>query len=142
MAVSIENSISMPVVVNSTAASALVQVERSRAQSTVPANAEYIPVGGQGLPQDGQAVAAEQTQAKSPEADLSGLSDAVSKLNDHMQVIRRNLKFTLDEDLGRMVVTVTDAETNEVVRQIPSEETLAVAKNLQGLKGLLLKTEV
>jgi flagellar protein FlaG len=38
-----------------------------------------------------------------------------------------------------MVVAVVDAETQEVIRQIPSEEVLAIAARLDEARGLLFE---
>ena len=40
------------------------------------------------------------------------------------------LQFTVDEDTGKSVIKVTDRQTKEVIRQIPSEEMLQIAKAL------------
>ena len=58
------------------------------------------------------------------------LDDTISQLNDSLQNVQRNLEFSVDKDAGRIVINVKDKETDEVVRQIPSEEVLELAKNL------------
>ncbi|MCW5626594.1 MAG: flagellar protein FlaG [Burkholderiales bacterium] len=50
-----------------------------------------------------------------------------------------NLEFSLDDETGKTVVRVVDKETQEVIRQFPSEEMLAVARNLQRIQGFLLE---
>ena len=37
-----------------------------------------------------------------------------------------------------MVVTVRDAETLEVIKQMPTKEALAVAKQIESMLGLIL----
>lgn len=64
------------------------------------------------------------------------LSEAVDKINEMLEG-RQMLTFQLDEESGRMVIRVIDAKTNEVIRQIPSEETLNFAKYVDGLIGLI-----
>ncbi len=59
------------------------------------------------------------------------IDKAVTDLNSSIQSIQRSLKFSVDEELGRIIINVTDKKTNELVRQIPSEELLEVARNLQ-----------
>jgi flagellar protein FlaG len=56
------------------------------------------------------------------------LEAAVSKLNDYVQSIRRTLSFSIEESTGRTVISVYDAETEELIRQIPPEETLKLAE--------------
>jgi flagellar protein FlaG len=48
------------------------------------------------------------------------------------------LNFSIDEKLGRPVVTVRNESTGEVVRQIPNEVVVRVAHSIDELKGLLL----
>ena len=51
------------------------------------------------------------------------------------------VEFSLDADSGRVVVKIIDSATQEVVRQIPMEEMLALAKALDKFQGLLLHTK-
>ena len=59
---------------------------------------------------------------------------AVEQLNDYVQSFQRDLKFSLDEDLGRTVVSVVDRNTQEVIRQIPNETALQLARNLKAMQ--------
>lgn len=70
------------------------------------------------------------------------LLDAVKQINDFIQVARRDLVFSVDERTGQTVVTVVDAQTQEVIRQIPSEEVLAIAARLDEARGLLFESKV
>ena len=58
------------------------------------------------------------------------LESLVSKMNENSNK-PPHLKFSVDDTTGRTVITVTHAETKEVLRQIPSEEILAVAKMMK-----------
>jgi flagellar protein FlaG len=58
------------------------------------------------------------------------LQQAVSKLNDYVQNIQRNLQFSIDKESGVMVVKVIDTKSEKVIRQIPAEETLRLARSL------------
>jgi flagellar protein FlaG len=50
-----------------------------------------------------------------------------------------SLQFSIDDDTGKTIVRVSDAETGEMIRQIPSKELLEIARSLDKLQGLLLK---
>jgi len=54
----------------------------------------------------------------------------VHQLKTQSQSLRRDLQFNVDDSTGRVIVTVRDSETNEVIRQIPSEEILALSRHL------------
>jgi len=64
------------------------------------------------------------------EIDPKKLDDAVRDLNEHIQVVQRELHFSVDEDSGRTVIKVMDLATQEVIRQIPNEEALTYARKL------------
>jgi flagellar protein FlaG len=79
---------------------------------------------------------------KKTKPDKDQVTAAVKNMNDFLQMVRRTLQFTVDEDSGEMVVQIKDAQTNQVIRQIPSEEMLKLAKQLDKLKGLLFEDKV
>ncbi len=93
----------------------------------------------QDLPASGNALPL-QPQEKASDTEVA---EAVSNLNDYIQVIRRELEFRVDKETGRTVVTVLDAETGEKIRQIPSEEVLALARNLgpEAKTGLIISAD-
>jgi len=71
----------------------------------------------------------EEERGRQP-VERQQLDKAVAKLNDYVQVVRRELQFSVHDDSGRTVVKVLDRDTGEVVRQIPSEEMLEVVDQL------------
>jgi flagellar protein FlaG len=52
------------------------------------------------------------------------------------------LQIEIDPDLHRPVVKVVDTQSGKVIRQIPAEEMLAIAKHLNQVEGLLFKETV
>ena len=69
------------------------------------------------------------------------VKEAVGNLNDFVQKLSRTLKFSVDEESGRTVIKVVDSETKQVIRQIPPEEVLALARNLNNGEGVILKDQ-
>lgn len=84
--------------------------------------------------------AVEAAQARRTEQSAA-VDDAVARINDFVQVVQRDLRFSVDDTTGRTVVKVIDAETDQMVRQIPADEILAIAENLQELQGVLFRGE-
>ena len=68
--------------------------------------------------------------SKSDEVSETVMKAAVTRLNDYVQNVQRNLEFSVDEVTGCTVITVLDAQTDEVIRQIPAKEMLAVMQDL------------
>lgn len=99
---------------------------------------------GKSLPNTGSGVPNATTQRVNSLSHEEVL-DAVRNLNDFVQNSRRELNFSVDDQTGRTVVKVIDHETKEVIRQIPAEEVLAVARRAaeeMDDKGNLFKVEV
>ncbi len=67
------------------------------------------------------------------------LGEAVSRLNDAVQALSRKLQFRIDSQSNRVVITVIDRETDEIIRQIPAEEALAMANHIEQAGGLIVR---
>lgn len=67
------------------------------------------------------------------------VKEAVQEIRQVVAPLAQSLQFTIDEATGKILVRVVDAATQEVIRQIPSEEVLAIARALDRLQGLLFK---
>ena len=89
----------------------------------------------------GSAQEAQRAQA-GQEPDHATLLQAVDEVRNAIKPVAQDLLFSIDDDSGRTVVKVVDSSTDEVIRQIPSKELLAISKALDKLQGLLLKQEV
>jgi len=66
---------------------------------------------------------------------------AVSDINKAIQNFSQGLQFSVDKDTQRVVVKIVDQQTNQVIKQIPTEEALEISKSLSKLQGLLVKHE-
>jgi flagellar protein FlaG len=86
-----------------------------------------------------QPVVSEQNSQQQQRTEA--LREKVAQLNDYMQNMNRNLQFSVDDASGDTVVKVIDAETEEVVRQIPSEEILEARHAIEKYRGVLLETK-
>jgi flagellar protein FlaG len=71
---------------------------------------------------------------KSMEDTLKMLTEQVSS--------DTGLGFSVDKVANRTVVTVRNAQSGETVRQIPSEDFLKMARNIEELKGILYNKAV
>lgn len=75
-------------------------------------------------------------------SEAAKLKELVSNLNAMVQSVHRELKFSVDDDTGQTVIRVINSDTEEVIRQIPPDEILAIARNFTGSEGLLLNAKV
>ncbi len=65
------------------------------------------------------------------EKSAESVEQAVASLNEYAQSVERDLKFQLDDQSGKTIITVYDGSTEEVVRQIPDDVVLRLARDLQ-----------
>jgi len=65
------------------------------------------------------------------------VKQAVQKIQGTVDNLAHNLRFSIDEDTGKTIIKVMDVHTEEVIRQIPSEEAVEIARTLDKVQGLL-----
>jgi uncharacterized FlaG/YvyC family protein len=71
------------------------------------------------------------------------LQEAVSMLNEQVASHKNGLGFSISDHIDVPVVTVKNTVTGEVVRQIPNEVVIRVARNIDTVqKGLLHNSKV
>ncbi len=75
----------------------------------------------------------------SPPPSEEQVEVAVEAVQRAVEPVARNLQFSIDKETGKTVISVVDAVTKEVIRQIPGEEILAIARAIDRMQGLLLK---
>ncbi|MBN2872547.1 MAG: flagellar protein FlaG [Halothiobacillaceae bacterium] len=97
----------------------------------------------------GPAVSASNLQGNGPRVapaeanglDREALEARLAELQELVQSRQRDLSFSVDDASGRTVVKVINARTDEVVRQIPSEEILSIARRIENGEGGMLELE-
>lgn len=67
------------------------------------------------------------SESKVPET----LEAAVASINDFVQLVQRDLHFTVDEELEKTVIKVVDSHSGELIRQIPEDIFLELARKLK-----------
>lgn len=75
-------------------------------------------------------------------ASLEDLKQAIDNLNKKLEILNSQLRIEIDKDTGIKVVKVIDKQTNEVIRQIPPDAVLKIAKYLDEVTGLLFNEKV
>ena len=91
-----------------------------------------VPPSGNGASQSGEGL---PVPASPP--PVVDVTKAVERLNELMSTHERSLRFAIDASSGRTVITVINAATQEVIRQIPSADLLQLAHKLEVLGSLI-----
>jgi len=68
------------------------------------------------------------------ETSITSLDDArkiAEEGNKILNNVQRNLQFKVDDSTKKVVMSIVDKVTGEVIRQVPSEEVLVLARRVQ-----------
>lgn len=71
------------------------------------------------------------------------IQSAVDNINHAMRQSNAGVEFSIDQESKRTVIKVVDSQTQQIIRQFPSEEVLCIAHAIDQMqkRGLLLKQE-
>ncbi len=76
--------------------------------------------------------------AKYNQPTKDSIAKAAEQIQSFVQSMGRNLNFSVDQSTGYHIVRVVNPDTNEVVRQLPSEEMLKIAQTMSHLNNVLV----
>lgn len=87
--------------------------------------------------------AVEELVQKRIELNKEQIEKMVEKMDEFVNSINKGLSFRVDEELGRDIVTIYEASTGDVIRQIPDEEMLIILRRLAAASsGLFIEETV
>jgi len=89
-----------------------------------------------------RAEAVVQTPAPASTTTKEQLEQAVARVKDVLRATTSRLEIEIDPDLHKAVVKIRNGESGEIIRQIPAQELLDLAKYLDEPKGLLVRERV
>ena len=100
-------------------------VQQAQSQPATPA--------GKALPSEGKEMPSVAIKAAPPVPEFKKLDvdKAIAELQDFVDGLGRSLSFRRDDSIDKNVITVRDTQTNQVVRQIPSEEVVAISRQIR-----------
>ena len=67
------------------------------------------------------------------------VEQAAARVKDVLRGTTSRLEIEIDSNLHKVVVKILNVESGEVIRQIPAQELLDLAKHLDNPKGLLVQ---
>jgi len=75
------------------------------------------------------------------EATPTQIENAVQEVNSSLASRSISLQFEIDKDTDKVIVKVVDLTNGEVIRQIPSEEVIRIAKVMGKAPGVLVSQQ-
>lgn len=79
--------------------------------------------------------------AAAPVPSAADVQRAIAAVREALQPVSNGLEFSVDSGSGKTIVRVVDLETQQLIRQIPSEELVEIAHVLEHLEGLLFRQQ-
>ncbi|MCR9278818.1 MAG: flagellar protein FlaG [Pseudomonadaceae bacterium] len=116
-----------------------VLTDKQRKDAVLSSDGAQAPVAkagqgdGKNLPSESPSL--DSTKQTPAQDSAQEVDQAVAKLNDYVQSLQRDLQFSVDDSTGKQVVQVLDRSTDTVVRQIPNDVALRLARNLSEPQG-------
>ena len=93
--------------------------------------------------------AQEQKESVSEKVDREELEEAVKAISDFVSMPNKNVNFAIDDSSERTVIKVFDTDSQELLKQFPSDEVLEIAERIIQLRqdvnqksGILLDEKV
>ena len=78
------------------------------------------------------------TPVSAPEPTREQAEQAAARVKEVLRGTTSQLEFEIDPDLDKVVIKIRNGESGEIIRQIPAQELLDLAKHLEEPKGLLV----
>lgn len=73
-----------------------------------------------------------------PPVEVPKIESVTRQIDSFLRSINRTVQFRLDQGSGEVVVSICDAETGEVIRQVPGEEALRIAERIEAQLSTML----
>jgi flagellar protein FlaG len=84
------------------------------------------------MPQLKVAVEKPHQEAKpAPPIEVPKIESVTKQIDSFLRSMGRTINFRVDPGSGRTIVSVLDATTGEVIRQVPGEEALQLAQRIE-----------
>ena len=84
----------------------------------------------------------ETKDVKKSVAKTDDLAKILEEVNDALKTLGVKRGYRVDKDLNRTIVSIIDTETDDIIKQIPLEDAVRLAKNINEIIGLFYDDRV
>jgi len=107
-------------------------VPATEAREIVSGSQEMFPIGPAS-----PALSERPSGAEEVSLQMQQVSEAASLIQDQVSRVAPNIEVRVDEDTGIFVVKVFDNKSGEMIRQIPTQEVVDLASQMDKIVGLI-----
>lgn len=86
--------------------------------------------------------AGDVVKEEAPRDMTNVISDFKKKVEKFHEIVKSELRFEIDRDINMIIVKIKDKDTGEIIRQIPPEVVVKLAKAIEEFLGLILDERV
>jgi flagellar protein FlaG len=86
--------------------------------------------------------APKQPAKPAPPLEVPKIESVTKQIDSFLRSFGRSINFRVDPGSGQMIVSVIDANTGEVIRQVPGEEALKLAQSIEDSLSAMLDERV
>lgn len=80
----------------------------------------------------------ENQQQKDQRSEATRIKNAENDVNNKLKPTKTRCEFSYHEEVNRVSIKIRDRETNEIVREIPPEESIKVLEKIYEIAGLIV----
>lgn len=80
----------------------------------------------------------ENEQQKDQRSEATRIKNAINEMNNKLKPTKTRCEFSYHEEVNRVSIKIRDRETNEIVKEIPPEESIKVLEKIYEIAGLLV----
>ena len=115
-----------------------VQSTNLRATDTVSVPVEKNFSADQVMPIENESINNDSQEERNPAPDEQRIRTAVKHANTQMKHAKTRCEFSYHEPTKRVSIKIIDKDTQEIIREIPPEETLEMVEKMWELAGILV----
>ncbi|WP_455949094.1 flagellar protein FlaG [Helicobacter pullorum] len=79
----------------------------------------------------------ESNEQKNIEEQKQELSQLAQQLNKELSPLNTSIAFNFSEDIEGLYITVSERDTNRLIRKIPSDEAMQLAAKMKEIVGMI-----
>lgn len=117
------------------------QVIQAQKINVAPAKVEVPKVENKSI-ETSQVVKTQVTEEQKDVVSKSKLEEAVESINEFLNTQNKSSKFVFHEGLDKYYVKLVDAETDEVIKEIPPETLLNAFYEMKKLAGMIVDEKI
>lgn len=90
------------------------------------------------LPQTVELEQPKKEAKPAPPIEVPKIESVTKQIDSFLRSMGRTINFRVDTASGRMVVSVLDANTGELIRQVPGEDAIRLAESIEASMSMMV----